>query len=242
VRHRRLALLVVVVLLGACSRRERSEADLVCRARELSGQRQGPFSQLARWIDSKLRKEAPVRRIFAAGTNLADELQAYASKLGLASCPLVDELRLAEVRSGRRSLVGPCELDRRRLCKDVPREGGGVLECLERQLSQLSDLCRAVLRRSSRHPCARDAVRFCPEMPPHQIRRCIELHKRELSPGCRSQIAVGQQIFEACKIEIGSICKGDQPTSLDCLRARVGELSDTCKTAVERFQRDYVGD
>ena len=240
----------MVFWFAACARRERAELDLVCRARELSGLQQAPFSELARWIDSKLRKEAPVRRIFVASArtrtsaDLATELQEYATHLGRADCPLVAEMRAAAVRSASRAPVkGLCEADLQRFCKDAPGGGGERIECLERHLSLLSAGCQGVLRRSAKHPCVRDAVRFCPELGPSRMGRCLEQHRSELSPSCRAQIVAGHRVFESCKAEVDGLCKGGGLASaLDCLRARLREVTDTCKEVVEQYDRDYAGD
>jgi hypothetical protein len=89
-----------------------------------------------------------------------------------------------------------CEADAKRLCAEVARGEGRLLQCLKDNESFLSQSCqgafnRVRLERSRLQAgCAGDVGRFCRDVPEGagRILACLRRHEKELSSDCRDVV------------------------------------------------------
>jgi hypothetical protein len=87
-------------------------------------------------------------------------------------------------------------------------------------------------------PCVADAKKLCKDVQPGEgrIARCMKEHEKELSPGCKKNIAKAKEkirdVAEACKGDAEKLCKDVEPGKgriVRCLKQHEGELSAACK-------------
>jgi hypothetical protein len=87
-------------------------------------------------------------------------------------------------------------------------------------------------------PCVEDAKQLCKDVQPGEgrIARCMKEHEKELSPGCKENIAKAKEkirdVAEACWDDAGKLCKDVEPGKgriLRCLKYHEAELSAACK-------------
>jgi hypothetical protein len=87
-------------------------------------------------------------------------------------------------------------------------------------------------------PCVADAKKLCKDVQPGEgrIARCMKEHEKELSPGCKHNIAKAKEkikdVAEACRDDADKLCKDIEPGKgriLRCLKLHEGELSAACK-------------
>ena len=98
---------------------------------------------------------------------------------------------------------GPCAEDLSKFCKDVPRGGGRMLECLTEHEANLSAACKAHVEQMKAEgrpkgaakgggngPCAEDMGKFCKDVQAGGGRglKCLREHKAELSEACKAHL------------------------------------------------------
>ncbi len=76
-------------------------------------------------------------------------LQRKAAQLSAPCRPMLRE-KLIRMKETRQQLRAACEADRRRFCRDVPLEGGAMLQCLESHAQEVSDQCFQFLPKRGR--------------------------------------------------------------------------------------------
>jgi hypothetical protein len=90
----------------------------------------------------------------------------------------------------------PCAEDAARLCKDVPKGGGKIANCLREHKDELSPACRDRVAaakqkaRAAKEACHNDAQKFCKDTEPGKgrIAQCLKQHEAELSQDCRKHL------------------------------------------------------
>lgn len=101
--------------------------------------------------------------------------------------------------------------------------------------------------------CSSDVQRFCPEVKPGggRIMQCLRQHTAELSPDCKDafvrmgpgggkQMMRGNPWIKDCEADVAKFCQGVQRGGgriHACLLGHSGELSPTCRTALEQRPR-----
>ncbi|GIW42176.1 MAG: hypothetical protein KatS3mg076_2753 [Candidatus Binatia bacterium] len=95
-------------------------------------------------------------------------------------------------------------------------------------------------------PCAADIEKFCASEKGNRRRvvLCLEQHRKELSERCRAFLAGGRRgpragggrrLVFACREEAQKFCGQKRGRELfDCLGEHRGELSERCRTALDR--------
>ncbi|MCC6274468.1 MAG: cysteine rich repeat-containing protein [Leptospiraceae bacterium] len=89
--------------------------------------------------------------------------------------------------------MGVCKEDIQKYCKDVPRAGGKLHQCMDSHLNELSVDCKKRHTHMNeemkdRHAkCSEDIHKFCSDVEPGQgrMRDCMQKNKDKLSPDCK---------------------------------------------------------
>jgi len=87
--------------------------------------------------------------------------------------------------------------------------------------------------------CKADRQKFCKDVPSGggAVHKCLEEHKAELSPACKTQMEKPKEICKACKSEKEKFCKDVKPGKgaiRKCLNSHESELSDECRKAMKK--------
>jgi hypothetical protein len=100
----------------------------------------------------------------------------------------------------------PCSADIAKFCKDIQPGKRAMMECLERNESQLSDACKeyearmenprmearevALQQMGLRQSCGDDIARFCGDVKPGSggVQACLKEHMKELSMPCKDAV------------------------------------------------------
>jgi hypothetical protein len=97
--------------------------------------------------------------------------------------------------------------------------------------------------------CRQDRERLCPSARGgNEIFQCLKTHEADLSQGCRDQMKVRRQHFEArlksaqqaCEGDIERHCAGVDPGDrrlLQCLRKHESELTNECRSSLPQRRR-----
>jgi Cysteine rich repeat len=116
-------------------------------------------------------------------------------KLFAQTVPVVLILGLAAFPAPAAARQGPCAADIEKLCKDVPRGGAAIRQCLKEHQADLSDTCKARLlqqrERAGIKACRADAQKLCKDVQPGagRIIQCLKEHEADLSPECKADLA-----------------------------------------------------
>ncbi|SRR5579875_3277092 len=95
-------------------------------------------------------------------------------------------------------------------------------------------------------PCGADIKKFCQGVSSGggRIVQCLKQNKKELSPGCKLQIAKvaeqAKEVHEDCEDDIMTYCADVKPRGgriANCLTANLDQLSPECKSKISE-ERD----
>lgn len=97
-------------------------------------------------------------------------------------------------------------------------------------------------------PCNEDIAKYCGDVQPGEVRiaRCISENKDNLSVECREAITQVRQdaeaIFVSCHEDQNKFCADVEPGQgriMRCMREHREQLSDQCRSEVERVRQNW---
>lgn len=97
-------------------------------------------------------------------------------------------------------------------------------------------------------PCKDDVAKYCGDVEPGEgrIARCIAKNKDKFSPECRAAMTKARQdveaIFVSCYEDQKKYCADIEPGQgrvMRCMREHREQLSDKCRSEVERVRQDW---
>lgn len=93
--------------------------------------------------------------------------------------------------------------------------------------------------------CKDDLAKYCKDVQPGEGRivKCMKEHEKDLSPGCKANMAEmqkkGHEAREECKDDVIKFCSDIKPGKgriIHCLKEHENELSPQCKSNLQQHQ------
>ena len=124
----------------------------------------------------------------------------------------------------------PCQADTEKFCKDVKPGEGRIIACLKAHEAELSADCKIKDMEFKGKPgeggkgeargmgpmgeaCKADFEKFCKDAG-HEKMGCMKEHEKDLSEGCKTDMAKGKEEFmkqHPCAAETQKLCPGMKP-------------------------------
>lgn len=155
----------------------------------------------------------------------------------------------------------PCKADIEKFCKDVKPGEGRIIACLKEHEAELSADCKVkdmALKGGKERKggegkgeqawkgegrgmgplgeaCKADFEKFCKDAG-HEKMGCMKEHQKDLSEGCKTQMAKSREGFmkqHPCAADMEKLCAGMKPGDgkfAACMREHEKDLSEACKT------------